>query len=545
MRLIICAKSACAADAPLTTAVVKRGAEARCNRMMLARGTRVVIEGLVARPELNGRFAVVEHDFDPAAAQSRVPCRLLMSTGGALHLPGALLSIKPCNLKVASIVPDAEDAASTEVRDTLENAMGPDIADAVSKHLKCTRCLGSCEVNTRCRVEHPPHLQVDSGSCWGRDGCSQRFYCSACDSSYTIVSEAGDYTMKNKRFGEGPRWCFSGQHTLSAIPPEDKRRNYGGTVVKVEVDSEMQEKIDALPETNPDLATLVIGAGGLYDDSIKPTLCVKLPKLQELQLIDCAFDQITLNEELTPNLRCVQMQNVPDGCTLELGIPNLTRFSIHYFAGDPAPLQAMLDKATKLESFESYKLWAFRHIAFASNHLTDIKLHRSDSLSSIDLYAPRLLNLNLQACFGLELIRIRDAHPTLSGDLPDGFQPTRFLVSTVNANLEPRLVRYLKQHPRANFENDEDEDDGFGMGGGMMNPMEAMFRQMRRSMGGVSMGADDDDEDYDEDEEDEDDEWETEDEWETGDSEEVEDEDADDGGPGAPRIVEISEPEAQ
>ena len=84
------------------------------------------------------------------------------------------------------------------------------------------------------------------------------------------------------------------------------------------------------------------------------------------------------------------------------------------------------------------------------------------------------------------------------------------------------------------------------MGGGMMNPMEAMFRQMRRSMGGVSMGADDDDdEDYDEDEEDEDDEWETEDEWETGDSEEVEDEDADDGGPGAPRIVEISEPEAQ
>ena len=32
--------------------------------MMLARGTRVVIEGLVARPELNGRFAVVEHDFE-------------------------------------------------------------------------------------------------------------------------------------------------------------------------------------------------------------------------------------------------------------------------------------------------------------------------------------------------------------------------------------------------------------------------------------------------------------------------------------------------
>ena len=122
---------------------------------------------------------------------------------------------------------------------------------------------------------------------------------------------------------------------------------------------------------------------------------MKLSKLQELQLIDCAFDAITLNEELTPNLRRVQMQNVHDACTLDLSIPNLTHVSIHYFNGDPIPLQIMLDKATKLDSFESYKLWAFDRIAFASNHLTDIKLHRSDALRGIDLYAPRLLNLNL------------------------------------------------------------------------------------------------------------------------------------------------------
>ena len=44
----------------------------------------------------------------------------------------------------------------------------------------------------------------------------------------------------------------------------------------------------------------------------------------------------------------------------------------------------------------------------------------------------------------------------------------------MNASLEPSLVRYLQQHSRANYEHDEDSDDGFGMGGGT-NPMEAMF----------------------------------------------------------------------
>ena len=31
----------------------------------------------------------------------------------------------------------------------------------------------------------------------------------------------------------------------------------------------------------------------------------------------------------------------------------------------------------------------------------------------------------------------------------------------MNASLEPRLVRYLQQNPRANFEHDEDSDDNF------------------------------------------------------------------------------------
>lgn len=101
----------------------------------------------------------------------------------------------------------------------------------------CTQCThGACVV---CSVEHPPHLQVDNGSSFGPDESSLGFYCSACDRSYTMVSEGGDFGMKNKRLGKGPRWCYSGQHTLAVILPEDKRRNYGNTFVKLEVDGDV------------------------------------------------------------------------------------------------------------------------------------------------------------------------------------------------------------------------------------------------------------------------------------------------------------------
>ena len=525
----------------------------------LKRGTRVVLSGLKARPELNGRLAVVEADTTDQG-NARVPCRLLMATGGALYLPGALLGVKACNVKAAPVVPETKvEETADAVRDTLASAMGPDVADEVAKHLKCTRCLGSCEVNTPCRVEHPPHMQVDNGGSYGRDGNLQFRHCLACDSSYTIACDPDDYEMKNKRYQRGPRYCFSGKHTLAAIPPEDKRRNYGDTVVKLDVDSDLQGRIDALPETHPDVTTLVIGSSGSYDDHFKPELCVKLPKLEEIQLIDVAFAKVALNEQLTPKLRRVQLQNVPDDCALDLSIPGLTHFSIHYFRGDPTALEDMLDKATKLESFESYKLWAMDHISFASNHLTDIKLHRSDLLRSIDLYAPRLLNLNLQACYGLERIDIKDSHPTLSHDLPDGFQPTRFSVSHMNATLDRSLVLYLMEHPRVNYEDDGgDSDDEFGMGGGGMNPMEALFQQIHQGMNNgmnpmealfqqmerMNNGDGDGDETFDDDDDDDDDDdsysWETDDGEEEEEEEEEGDDDDDDGLANGPRIVEIT-----
>ena len=86
-------------------------------------------------------------------------------------------------------------------------------------------------------------------------------------------------------------------------------------------------------------------------------------------------------------------------------------------------------------------------------------------------------------------------------------------------------MRYLEQHPRANFEHDDGSDGEFGIGGGI-NPLEALFRQIA---GGAWFGDDGFDDD--------DDEWETEDEWETDGGEE--EEHGDDGDDSGPRITEI------
>jgi len=171
-------------------------------------------------------------------------------------------------------------------------------------------------------------------------------------------------------------------------------------------------------------------------------------------------------------------------------------------------------------------------IAFASNDLTDVRLHRSDNLSSITLWAPRLLTLNVQACYSLEDIVILEDH-VLSAGLPADFAPTRFQLLTLNANLPPLLKASLLAHPRVAFGcgSDSDGEDLFGghpaggflgamppgaggMFGGMdaggnlfeaMNPMEAMMGQLHGFMagdgpmgpfGGVMGGEDGDEEDF-------------------------------------------------
>lgn len=46
------------------------------------------------------------------------------------------------------------------------------------------------------------------------------------------------------------------------------------------------------------------------------------------------------------------MQNIPDGCELDVRLPELENLTVHYFGGNGDAVQSMLDAATKLQAVE-------------------------------------------------------------------------------------------------------------------------------------------------------------------------------------------------
>ncbi len=92
-----------------------------------------------------------------------------------------------------------------------------------------------------------------------------------------------------------------------------------------------------------------------------------------------------------------------------------------------------------------------------------LSLYRSDNADHLDIWAPKLISLNLQACYSLEHVRLKpEQGPTVR-------------VNLVNANIDPVSMRHLRQHPRvgpANLGPEDWEAELFGDDYGMPDPMD-------------------------------------------------------------------------
>lgn len=112
----------------------------------------------------------------------------------------AALRVRPENLER---FPSANDSVCVAATEALVGAVGPDLADEVLGHIKCTRCLEPFTKDGACRVWHPAHLQEDSGKQFGAGGCHFHFSCSACRSNYTLSCEDHN-DLDKKVFSRGP-----------------------------------------------------------------------------------------------------------------------------------------------------------------------------------------------------------------------------------------------------------------------------------------------------------------------------------------------------
>jgi len=418
-----------------------------------------------------------------------------------------------------------------------------------------------------------------TGSTYHSGVSDKYFECLACGGECTLTSNCDiGAAATEERVTSGPPHCFDGPHTRAPLDEGDERRIVPNTV-HLSSGPNLQRDIDALPD---DVVTLVITSGTYgYDSSASHVLARALPRLEYLQLEDVPFSKVHLTEALTPNVKKLSMQNVSDDCDLQVVLPKLREVSVHYFT--PVDTQrtpegwrrslaidGMLEAATKLRSFDSYKL-NVGCLSFASNSLKSVSLHRSDCLEYLKIWAPNLVTLGLQACYSLESIAFLDVHP-MQAQLPPDHQIPELTVDTTNATLGPAAKRALRHHPtavkaggpqRRGMPTEAAFAQMFGPGGmlaaggllhgmpgmapGMMTPGEMAARMMggMPGMGGGPMDDEDEDEEDDEwdgdsdeddedgsdfndgesdDEDDEDDEEEGE--WETDDDEDDDEEDS-------------------
>ncbi len=397
--------------------------------MALEIGAEVTIADLKARKELNGKTAQVV-SYDPVTKRF------------AVRITGASVKIA---VRRANLVDSEPDSAAA----VLENLLGTDAAAHVGSFLTCTRCGEPCAPGSKCRVPHPRHMRQDLGMSCGPDGMRSSYACGACGEQYEEVRNiVGEFGQPGVGFAEevqiiGPKWCFAGVHTTQPLDDSDQRRVFPNTIA-LNASPELQAQIDALPAN---VRTLTIGSSGFYDEDMAITLDREFPELEELQLVDVAFERIALTADLAPKLRKLRMQNVSDECDLTLELPTLRSVTIHFLRGESdEAINTMLRHATRLESFDSYKLW-MSELHFASNALESIDLHRSDALETLTIWAPNLRCLGLQACYGLEDLQFLTTHPTLASEIPADHRPPPLEVNTVNASLGPRARRALKQHP--------------------------------------------------------------------------------------------------
>ncbi|KAF6250581.1 hypothetical protein COO60DRAFT_1646504 [Scenedesmus sp. NREL 46B-D3] len=199
---------------------------------------------------------------------------------------------------------------------------------------------------------------------------------------------------------------------------------------------------------------------------------------QGLQHIAATFTQLQ-ELDMSAELESLSLKSCGRLRSFRLELPELQRLLCeHVELRDGRGFGSSLSSCPKLETVDCYKLLGLRGAC--------------DDLQGIKLWAPKLAELELRACYSLDCVRIMDD--------PTGTPPTPLRVNLINASIDVVSKRHLKQHPRvtapggklitrpprqreldlsALWENevevdddddddddDEDEDEGFGGGAG-------------------------------------------------------------------------------
>ena len=275
--------------------------------------------------------------------------------------------------------------------------------------------------------------------------CNKQWRESTHQTWHPAAADRPSWTEVHETIITGSKWCYQGHHTMDPIPASDKRVKRSSDVDLIPNPS-LQQQLNSLPTT---VRRLTVCANRSFPDE-SYSLEAHLPDLEVLVIDGYQFNKLVLTAELTPKLQKLTLKNLGDinACDFRVTAPLLKDIEIQYMdTSSSAPINAMLAACTRLEKFYSHKLQVFQPIHFASTELKSLSIRRSDCLSKLSVYAPRLEKLELIACYDLESVKILNSH-RLSSQLQPGTVPTIFTVNLENSLCSNRLMTYFQQHPR-------------------------------------------------------------------------------------------------
>jgi len=317
----------------------------------------------------------------------------------------------------------------------------------VPSNAMCTRCGEVIVVGSECLVPHPAHLQENICTILS-GGIKHVNRCLACKQSYTKSTTDWRLSAADIPITSGPVWCYQGSHITEPITGDERRVKMGMVELPIGESSNLQQRLDELDGSDK-VCVLKIGGEGCYDSTSLPKISLRLPNLEELHLDNVAVAKLELTTKLTPKLRKISMNNPTENQNPDfvIELPELRDFSCRFYDGSNGWLTRMLKKATKLERFDSYKL-RVNSLVFHSNDLQRIRLQRAELMTNLEIWAPRLTQLDISGAHELEKIKFCKSHP-LKKKLPEDFWLNEPLsIKGIHDDMEPQVLKALEAHPR-------------------------------------------------------------------------------------------------
>ena len=148
--------------------------------------------------------------------------------------------------------------------------------------------------------------------------------CNACGETYRTLQRGH---VGVAAIVEGPKLCFKGQHTFDPVPGHDNRRMWPGLVhIDAESGVELQGRIEEALSPERQASVRILQING----HMKPgTLAHQIINLTTLRLFEFGDHEeeespikLHLTTELTPNLKDLEIRNLPGNCDFKARLPD-------------------------------------------------------------------------------------------------------------------------------------------------------------------------------------------------------------------------------